>query len=52
MPAFEARTDIELAAEDDVKYQAVVDAMDRAVVKGFRDIGFVDPSSLSVKFKE
>ena len=52
MPAFEARTDIELAAEDDVTYQAVVDAMDRAVVKGFRDIGFVDPSSLSVKFKE
>lgn len=52
MPAFEGRQDIEIAAEDEVQYQALVDAMDRAVAKGFRDIGFVDPQSLSVKFKE
>jgi biopolymer transport protein ExbD len=51
-PAFENRQDIEVAAEDDVAYQSIIDTMDRAVATGFRDIGFVDPSSLSVKFKE
>ena len=52
MPAFDGRQDIEIGAEDDVNYQAIVDAMDHSVAKGFRDIGFVDPQSLSVKFKE
>ncbi len=53
-PAFEARIDIELAAEDNVNYQNVMNAMDIAVDKevGFRDIGFMDPQSLSVKFQE
>jgi biopolymer transport protein ExbD len=49
---FKDRRDIELAAEDGVKYQAVISAMDSAIAKGFPDIGFVDPNSLSVRFKQ
>src|SRR5262245_16765220 len=49
---FKDRRDIELAAEDGVKYQAVINAMDSAIAKGFPDIGFVDPNSLSVRFKQ
>jgi biopolymer transport protein ExbD len=49
---FETREDIEIAGEDDVDYQNVIRAMDFAVSAGFNDIGFVDPGSLSVKFKE
>lgn len=46
------RSDIEVAAEDDVVYQDVISAMDTAIGAQFRDIGFIDPQSLSVRFKE
>jgi biopolymer transport protein ExbD len=49
---FKDRRDIEIAAEDGVKYQAVINTMDSAIGKGFPDIGFVDPNSLSVRFKQ
>lgn len=52
MPIFEGRSDIEVAAEDDVSYQDVINTMDYAIATDFRDIGFVDPQSLSVRFKE
>ena len=52
MAVFDDRSDIEVAAEDDVDYQTVINTMDYAIASGFRDIGFVDPQSLSVKFKE
>jgi biopolymer transport protein ExbD len=52
MPAFADRQDIEIAAEDNVAYQTVISAMDTAIAASFKDIGFVDPQSLSVKFKE
>ncbi len=46
------RTDIEIAAEDAVTYQNVINAMDYSIGTQFRDIGYVDPTSLSVRFKE
>jgi biopolymer transport protein TolR len=46
------RSDIEVAAEDDVVYQDVISAMDTAIGAQFRDIGFIDPQSLTVRFKE
>jgi biopolymer transport protein ExbD len=49
---FADRADIEIAAEDDVVYQDVITAMDTAIASQFRDIGFIDPQSLSVRFKE
>lgn len=52
MPVFSDRSDIEIAAEDDVDYQTIINAMDTAIATKFRDIGFVDPQSLSVRFKE
>jgi len=52
MPVFADRQDIEIAAEDNVSYQTVISAMDTAIAAEFKDIGFVDPQSLSVKFKE
>ena len=52
MSAFDDRSDIEVAAEDQVHYQAVITTMDTAIIAGFDDIGFVDPPSLTVKFHE
>lgn len=55
MPVFlgpPMRTDIEIAAEDAVTYQNVINAMDYSIGTQFRDIGYVDPTSLSVRFKE
>jgi len=52
MPVFSDRTDIEIAAEDDVDYQSIITAMDYAIANKFVDIGFIDPQSLSVRFKE
>jgi biopolymer transport protein ExbD len=52
LPVFVDRGDIEVAAEDDVPYQDVISAMDTAIGAQFRDIGFIDPGSLSVRFKE
>jgi biopolymer transport protein TolR len=49
---FSAREDIEIGAEDKIPYQSIVSTMDSAITKGFIDIGYVDPSSLSVKFKQ
>jgi biopolymer transport protein ExbD len=51
-PLFEGRDDIEIAADDRVQYQDVITAMDTAIAARFRDIGFIDPQSLSVRFKE
>jgi len=51
-PLFEGRADIEVAADDRVAYQDVITAMDTAIAAQFRDIGFIDPQSLSVRFKE
>jgi biopolymer transport protein ExbD len=52
MPTLAGRSDIEVAAEDLVPYQAIVDTMDYAIGNQFRDVGLIDPQSLSVKFKE
>ena len=49
---FKDRSDIEIAAEDGVLYQSIIDAIDSSVSSGFKDVGFVDPSSLSVRFKQ
>jgi biopolymer transport protein TolR len=49
---FANRTDIEIAGEDKVNYQSLVSTMDSAIAKGFGDVGYVDPNSLSVKFKQ
>ncbi|MBI4510795.1 MAG: biopolymer transporter ExbD [Deltaproteobacteria bacterium] len=49
---FADRKDIEVAAEDGVTYQTIISTMDAAIAKGFSDIGFVDPNSLSVRFKQ
>jgi biopolymer transport protein ExbD len=46
------REDIEVAAEDGVTYQQIIAAMDNAMDKGFKDVGFTDPASLTVKFKQ
>jgi len=49
---FIRRQDIELAAEDEVSYEQIIAGMDSAIATGFRDVGFVDPQSLSVRFKQ
>jgi biopolymer transport protein ExbD len=49
---FTARQDIEVAAEDEVAYDFIIGAMDVSIASGFPDVGFVDPQSLSVKFKQ
>jgi biopolymer transport protein ExbD len=51
-PVLKERFDIEIGAEDKVSYQSIITAMDYAIANQFRDVGFVDPQSLSVKFKE
>ena len=52
LPPFAKRADIEIAADDEVKYQTIITAMDMAIAAGFDDIGLVDPASLSVRFTE
>jgi biopolymer transport protein TolR len=49
---FTDRDDIEIAAEDKVDYQSVITSMDTAVAKEFKGIRYVDPASLSVRFKQ
>ncbi len=51
-PVFAGKLDIEVAAEDAVPYQAVVYAMDVAIESEFPNVGYMDPRSLSVKFRE
>ena len=49
---FTDRDDIELAGEDTIQYQTMITAMDTAVAQGFTGLRFVDPASLSVRFKQ
>jgi len=49
---FNERDDVEIAAEDKVDYQTVISTMDAAVANQFKGIRYVDPSSLSVRFKQ
>jgi biopolymer transport protein ExbD len=49
---FTERDDVEVAAEDKVEYQSVISTMDTAVAKQFKGIRYVDPASLSVRFKQ
>lgn len=49
---FNERDDVEIAAEDKVTYQAVITTMDTAVAQAFKGIRYVDPASLSVRFKQ
>lgn len=49
---FKDRQDIEIAAEDGVTYENIIATMDTTIAKGFKDVGFVDPASLSVRFKQ
>ena len=49
MDEFKERDDIEIAAEDGVTYQDIVTAMDWSIGFQFENIGYVDPTSLSVK---
>lgn len=44
--------EIEIAAEDEVVYQHVITAMDYAIDASFGDIGYNEPSSLTVRFRE
>jgi biopolymer transport protein ExbD len=49
---FNDRDDVEIAAEDKVDYQSVITTMDVSVAKEFKGIRYVDPASLSVRFKQ
>jgi biopolymer transport protein TolR len=49
---FNDRDDIEIAAEDHVDYQSVISAMDSCIHSEFKGIRYVDPASLSVRFKQ
>jgi biopolymer transport protein TolR len=49
---FVERDDVEIAAEDRVDYQTVISTMDTAVATEFKGIRYVDPASLSVRFKQ
>lgn len=48
---FTDRDEIQIAAEDKVEYQTVISTMDIAVAKGFKGIQYLDPASLSVRFR-
>lgn len=48
----ERSDEIEIAAEDTVVYQDVISAMDYSISHEFVDIGYLDPTSLSVRFRE
>ncbi len=52
MPEFDNRFEIQIGAEDDVSYQNVISAMDEALAAGFNDLGYLDPASMKVQFKE
>jgi len=43
---------IEIAGENTVVYQDLITAMDYSIGASFDDIGYVDPKSLTVRFKE
>ncbi|MEM9488728.1 MAG: biopolymer transporter ExbD, partial [Myxococcota bacterium] len=46
---FADRQDIEIAADDNITYQAIVSTMDVAIAAGFVDVGLADPKSLSAR---
>jgi len=46
---FQDRSDIEIAAEDKINYQAIISTMDTAIAAGFNDVGLADPQSLSAR---
>ncbi len=46
---FTDREDIEIAAEDDIEYQTIINVMDTAIASGFKDVGLADPASLSAR---
>jgi biopolymer transport protein ExbD len=48
-PMFDGRADIEIAAEGDVTYKALVDVIDAAVKAGFTDWRLTDPMGLAVR---
>ena len=50
--AFASRADVEIAAEDEVTYGAVVAVIDAAARIGFRRWAILDPASTSVRFKQ
>lgn len=50
MPAYAQRTDIEVAAEDDVDYATLIAAVDSAVASGFDGVAVLDPPSLTTRF--
>ncbi len=55
IPEIQARPlpgDIEIAAENEVVYQDVITSMDYAIDATFADIGYVEPTSLSVRFMQ
>jgi biopolymer transport protein ExbD len=49
---FNERDDIEVAAEDAIEYQYLVNVMDTAIAAEFLGVRYVDPQSLSVRFKQ
>jgi len=52
LPDFEKRADLEVAAEAEVNYQDIVTAMDHSMMMQFKDINYVEPRRLSVRFQE
>ncbi|HUS63270.1 MAG TPA: AgmX/PglI C-terminal domain-containing protein [Kofleriaceae bacterium] len=50
--AFASRADLEIAAEDEVTYGAVVAVIDAAARVGFTRWAVLDPASASVRFKQ
>jgi biopolymer transport protein ExbD len=45
-----AGADVDVAADEGVRYEAIVGTMDVAIAHGYRDVGYVDPRSLPVRF--
>lgn len=41
--------DVEIAAEEEIPYQAIISVMDTAIASGFIDVGLADPASLSAR---
>lgn len=46
---FTDREDIEIAADENIPYQAIISTMDTAIAAGFIDVGLADPASLSAR---
>lgn len=46
---FADRDDIEVAADEKVTYESIINTMDVAIGSGFIDVGLADPTSLSAR---